>query len=65
VATVFGDISKVIRPVLKVMMKAVRNIPFIRKKLDASTTIVNFIKDRVNGKKMKWQEVVDVACAVN
>lgn len=46
------------------MMKVLKKTPW-GAKLEASETIVKFIQDRAAKKKMKWQEVVDVACAIN
>lgn len=59
-----GNISQVARGVAEVMMKVLRKTPW-GEKLEASETIVKFIQDRRAKKKMKWQEVVDVACAIN
>jgi len=54
----------VARDVVEVMMKVLKNTPW-GDKLEASETIVKFIQDRAAKKKMEWQEVVDVACAIN
>lgn len=59
-----GNIAQVARGVAEVMMKVIRKTPW-GEKLEASETIVRFIQDRRAKKKMKWQEVVDVACAIN
>lgn len=49
----WGKVSDVAVGVAEVMMKVIGNSPF-SDKLDASVTITNFIKDRINKKKMKW-----------
>jgi len=61
----FGNISKVVRNVIKVLMSKLKDSPWAEK-LETSKTIINLIKGLgANGKKVKWQEAVDVGCAVN
>ena len=59
-----GGVEQLTRGVVELMIKVVRKTPW-GEKLEASETIIRWIQDREGNKKMKWHEVVDVACAIN
>lgn len=53
-----------VRGVMRVVFKVIENSP-IGAKLEASQTIVKFITNIKDGNKMKVEEILDVACAIN
>merc|ERR1719183_1642650 len=52
------------KKVMKVMLKIMEHSPW-GDQIEATQTIIDFIKDLDGGKKMKVGDIMDVACAIN